>query len=263
MNPDRVRCTVLDFRKATPSQLQEAQREMLTIIEDVFAGPALADLRKRVETGSGIVWVARYHEGERIVGFALLVLDELCIDGRSVLVARMITGFRSAWRGRQRLMPFAVRCGLLLLLEHPRREMWTFIPALHVSSYRIMAQHIPSMDPHPARPLSPERRTWMEKLAEAYKCQREPGDHPLVCRRGFLVRAADAPPPHPREPDELDRYFYSINPHHAEGGCVMVIAPINLSNVLGTARSWLRMKAHRLWRDRRQTEAQASPLSIA
>lgn len=263
MNPDRVRCTVLDFRSASPSQLREAQQEMLTIIEDVFDGPGMGDLRKRIETGTGIVWVARYHDGERIVGFALVVLDELSIDGRSVLVARALTGFRSAWRGGQRVMPFFVRCGMLLLLDHPRRELWTFIPALHVSSYRLLAKHVPAMDPHPARPLSPERRTWLEKIAEAYKCQREPGDHPLVCRRGMLVRAADAPPPSPREPDDLDRYFYSINPHHAQGGCVMILAPINLSNVLGTARSWLRTRAHRLWRDRRPREAHTSPLSIA
>jgi hypothetical protein len=35
-----------------------------------------------------------------------VVLDELSVDGRSVLVACMLTGFRSSWRDGQRVMPF-------------------------------------------------------------------------------------------------------------------------------------------------------------
>lgn len=247
-----IRTDVFDFRTEPAARKAEALGRMCPLIEELFEGPGVGPLCAALRSGDIHVFkLALYYAGADPVGFALVVHDVVELDGRAVVVGRAFTGMRRQWRGQQRSLGFFLRTGLDMLRHHRGTPLWAFVPAMHISSYRVIALHVPGVVPHPDRALSDAERRWIDALADRFGCERAPGDHPLVCRRPLRVRGAGhTPPPTARPEDALDRFFTALNPAHAEGGCVMTLAPITPATLLGALGRWTLGQLRRTLRPR-------------
>lgn len=231
--PEITRTEIIDYRSAAEDRKVLGREKVAEILPVLFEGPAVETTRQALLSGALQVFqIALWYDRERLVGFALIVHDELDHQGQLMAVARAITGLMPAYRGRQHIAGFFLRAALHVCLHYRDRPLWAFFPVVHVSSYRSITQNYPRAVPHPEREVTEEQRALIEAMALRFRCERAPGDHPLVCRRAMWVRGArDQLPQAPREEDALDRHFYTLNPHYAEGGCVMTLLELKLSNL--------------------------------
>lgn len=249
-----------------PEQLDEAERaelgrEMLTLIEQIFDGPWLRGLADGLANGGlGRTTLQRYFNEEgQCVGFAALFLDEFEQDGEPWSVFRGFAGLLPEYRTRQSIMQFYFNIGAPYLLKHPERRVFFFAPLVHVSSYRVFAQHLPEMYPHPGRELSPEMQAVMLRLGERYGCKPVEGEHPLVCRRSAWVR--ETPGTSPRlagEADAIDRFFHQLNPRVGDGLCLITLVPLSLRHLPGIALRLARTQLTRPLRGLRRAWAEAA-----
>lgn len=247
--PTITRTDIIDFRRDAAERRAAAQEITVQLVAELFEGPGLAPLCGALQRGDiNIFRLALFYDGDAPVGFAMVVHDRVEHEGRTCVVGRAFTGMRRAYRGRGSSLRFFVASGIGLLRHHRGEELWGFVPALHISSYRVIARHFPGAVPHPSRPVSEAQRGLIEALARRFGCERRPGDHPLVCRRHLRVKDARCAPPTPRAADELDRFFHAMNPGHAEGACVMVLVPVTPGTLLGAAGRALLSGARRLLR---------------
>jgi hypothetical protein len=230
-----TRTEIVDFRTDAPERTAMAAASVASLIDEIFEGPGVAPLCVALRGGGVNVFkVALYFDAAVLVGFAMVVHDTAELDGRTVAIGRAICGLRREWRGRQTSTAFFLACGLSLLRHHRGKELWGFVPAMHVSSYRVIAR-VPGVVPHPRREVSDRQIQWIDALARRFGCERAEGDHPLVCRRPLRVKGArQAPRPSERPDDALDRFFFEINPAHAEGACVMTLFPVTHAKLLVT-----------------------------
>ena len=230
-----TRTEIVDFRTDAPERKVMAAASVAVLVDEIFEGPGVAPLCAALHGGGVNVFkVALYFDAAVLVGFAMVVHDTAELDGRTVVIGRAVSGLRREWRGRQTSAAFFLACGLSLLRHHRGKELWGFVPALHVSSYRVIARFLPGMVPHPQRVVSDRQLRWIDTLARRFGCERAEGDHPLVCRRPLRVkRARQAPRPSERPEDALDRLFFGLNPAHAEGACVMTLFPVTHAKILG------------------------------
>lgn len=230
-----TRTEIVDFRKDAAERKAMAATSVAVLIEDIFEGPGVAPLCAALHGGGVNVYkIALYFDADVLVGFAMVVHDTAELDGKTVVIGRAISGLRPEWRGRQTSTGFFLACGLSLLRHHRGKDLWGFVPAMHVSSYRVIARFLPGVVPHPERAVLDRQLRWIDALARRFGCERAEGDHPLVCRRPMRVKGArQAPRPTERPEDALDRFFFALNPAHAEGACVMTLFPVTPAKFLG------------------------------
>jgi hypothetical protein len=250
-----------DFLTDAAERKARALAHVVALVAAIFEGPGVAPLCAALQGGEVDVFrVALYLAGDVPVGFAMVVHDVVELDGRQVVIARAFSGMREEWRGQQRSISFFLACTLHLLRRHRGEEVWGFVPALHVSSYRVIARHMPDMVPHPDRPASAAQLRWLHALADRFGCQRVEGDHPCVCRRPLQVRGARHSPRPERGPeDAFDRLYRAILPVDDGGACVMTLIPVSATRLLGAVGRYV---VHRVRRALRRPLPDASPRAL-
>jgi hypothetical protein len=235
--------SIVSTQTLVPEQLsgeerEELAREMLGLIAQIFDGPWLQGLADGIAKGGlGRTTLQRYfNEAGQCVGFAALFLDEFEQDGEPWSVFRGFAGLLPEYRTRQSIMQFYFATGAPYLLKNPGRRAFFFAPLVHVSSYRVVARHVPEMYPHPAHELSPELQAVMQRLGERYGCKPVEGEHPLVCRRSAWVRETPGASPRPAgAADEIDQFFHQLNPRVGDGLCLMTLVPVSPRHLPGIA----------------------------
>lgn len=230
-----TRTEIVDFRTDAAERKAMAAAGVAVLVEELFEGPGVAPLCAALHGGGVNVFkIALYFDADVLVGFAMVVHDTAELDGRTVVIGRAISGLRREWRGHQTCSAFFLASGLSLLRHHRGKELWGFVPAMHVSSYRVIARFLPGVVPHPERAISDQQLRWIDALARRFACERADGDHPLVCRRPLRVKGArQGSRPTGRPEDVLDRFFFALNPAHAEGACIMTLFPVTSVKILG------------------------------
>lgn len=172
-----------------------------------------------------------------------------------------MTGLLPEYRKQQSVMGFYIATIGAYLLRNPRRRTFFFTPIVHISSYRLVARHVPEMYPHPEQPVPARIQEIMQRLGARYACIPVEGEHPLVCRRAVWVRGTQGAKTHRLEQgDAFDRFFYQINPRFPEGLCVMTLAPVTLGQVLRAALRYCRTRVSVLLRRLRGAHAPAPQL---
>lgn len=247
---------------ASEAQRQRACEGVATIIEALFEGAGVAPVASALRSGAlRPHCVVLCYDGDRLVGISMTTLDPVAEEpGSSVL--RCLAALLPEYRTQRALMPFYLWAGARTLWETRGARLWLFVPAVSVASYRVLMTELPDATPHPERPMTEAQLARLARLSGQFHCQRSPEDHPLVCRRAFVVKgSARTPRPATRAPDVIDRYFHEINPRSDEGACVMVHAEVTLAVVLRAALMLPLQRARDLWRRWRMAASAAGAIA--
>lgn len=223
--------------------------ELAGLIDAIFEGPSaghMAELVTRPVPGDAFLCRVYTTDGV-LAGFHYALFMEVELRGQTTRVMRAFSGMLPAHRGGQRALPFYVRSALRVLLTRRPLPTYCFVPAVHISSYRVLAQHVPVIFPHPEHQDDPHLESVQQALADALACERVEGGHRWICRRPLWTRRSPAPARRRGTTgDSLDRFWEGLIPDMERGHCLMVVMPVNLKNLALTPLRHLRTHIDRM-----------------
>lgn len=221
--------------------------EMRGIFSEIFEGPFAEAMLQGYIGGSRdeIVLDRVFDDRGVMVGFNLVVVTDLEVDGRPVAIMRATSGLIPSQRGESRCFPFYVAQGARLLRERRGQEMYFYGNLAHPSSFRIAARNIAIKFPEPGAQEDARMARLLTAVADALGVPRVAGDAPWVARRPVHIPSADFRP-RARAYDALDAWWDARVPTPSEGRCIMMLAPVSWANLVRTGLRFALDRGRRL-----------------
>lgn len=241
---------IFHLNRLPRAEAQALLDQVIALDERVFEHRSERD-RERYHAGmrdlsSGDKLLVLYEEGTELIGYNLIKLLPIEIDGRTVWVVGSSAGLLPGHTGGNRTILDAIRATVRYKLRHPGRELYfvTFIVSPGV--YDLFADLSAAVFPSVRRP----RPAGIERSLIAAAAERwgmpVVTDEPerLIASPGRLLRE----PYERRREGEHVRFFEALNPRHAEGELLGVCVPLGYRDLLEGAIRQIQRK----WRRRRR-----------
>lgn len=236
---------LIELSNLTHSDASALLDRVIDLDARIFVYPS-EEARERYQPGMrdlalGEKLVVLYEEGGELVGYNLIKIQRLEVEGRVAWVVGSTAGFLPGHTGGNRTMIDAIRAMLLHNLGHPSREYFLVSFLVGPGGYDMLVDLCPDTFPSVQRPTGGGFEAALIS-AEAKRRQLDV----VVDAPGRLVVAGGKVGREPferRRDNENIRFFEALNPRHAQGELLGVCVPLSLDHLL---RGALRLGARRL-----------------
>ena len=236
----KLKRTFFSVADMTPEQWES----LLDKAKDVVG--SIEGLRESIEARerAALYW----DEHENIVGLVTIDLREETFMGRKVV--SIYTGnayLREQIRGMNIIQKLAMRCYVEALARWPRHDHFWFFGSNSFRSYMTMTRNFERCYPHRLHVMPDWERQYILHLTKAvYGVDLPDGRlvHEAEGARAYQEDAAGVPE---SLKDDADiAYYVKENPNYAEGGRLMCLGPLTLSNWARVAERAIRRGIGRL-----------------
>jgi hypothetical protein len=236
------------------SALEEAERRALLQRTHALEGQVFRSVEPfeayaaRLQSADLWVWTLE-DPGGRLVGYIVIVYEEHEYRGKPIGVYRAHVALLPEYRGHNRTVATGLRLAIPRLVREPRRRLYFHAYLLHPSIYVMMDKYSEVMWPTPRTDPPPED---VLDLVRFFESQGGPPrwdpSSPWVVRLATAVFENDEEiASWLRSERPSARYFFERNPHYREGGALVLLVPLTMTNLL---RAVLRVATQRFRRGR-------------
>ena len=231
VKPKRTFFSVADMTPEQWELLLEKAKDVVGSIEG---------LRESIEARerAALYW----DHDENIIGLVTIDLREETFMGRNVVA--IYTGnayLREQIRGMNIIQKLAMRCYVEALARWPRHDHFWFFGSNSFRSYMTMTRNFDRCFPHRSHPLPEWEHQYILHLTRAiYGVELPEGSlvHEAKGARAYQEDLAGVPDKLQQDPDI--EYYVQLNPNYADGGRLMCLGPLTLSNWAKVAKRAIR-----------------------
>lgn len=182
------------------------------------------------------VWTLCDDRGE-LVGYNVIVYHDLEYRGSPIGVYHANVGLLPEYRRHNRTVSAGLRLAIPRLLREPKRRLYLHAYLLHPSIYVMLDEYAEEMWPSPRTdPASPEIIDLLAFLSRGKAPPSWDPSSPWVVRLPSAIADDDAEMAAWQRSDRPSvRYFFEKNPHYREGGALVMLVPLTISNLLRAA----------------------------
>jgi GNAT superfamily N-acetyltransferase len=194
------------------------------------------------------IWTLEDPDGQ-LVGYNVIVYDQHEYRGKPIGIYRANVALLPEYRGHNRTVATGLRLAIPRLLRQPRRRLYFHAYLLHPSIYVMMDKYAETMWPTPRTdPPSPDALDLMTFLESRGGPPRWDPANPWVVRLDTSVAEDDAEIASWLKSERPSaRYFFQQNPHYRNGGALVLLVPLTMTNLL---RAVVRVATQRMKRSR-------------
>jgi len=185
--------------------------------------------------GATQLWVWTLEDpGGRLVGYNVIVYEEHEYLGKPIGVYRANVALLPEYRGHNRTVATGLRLAIPRLVREPRRRLYFHAYLLHPSIYVMMDKYSELMWPTPRTdPPSQEALDLVGFFESRGGPPRWDPANPWVVRLDTAVAENDEEiASWLRSERPSARYFFERNPHYRQGGALVLLVPLTMTNLL-------------------------------